>query len=97
MTTTQDTSAKRIKTPEEVVGGMRRMIKAVEIRATTEDPWMAKEMLDMAKELEEATVRVVASLRARGYRWEDIAFQFEISATTAVKRWAKRVDEINGK
>jgi hypothetical protein len=89
------TTVKRVKDPEEMIGAARRLIRAIEKRAENEDPWMAADMLGLSRDLEEATVRVVASLRARGYTWHDIGLSFGISGTTAVKRWAARVAQIN--
>jgi hypothetical protein len=88
-------AVKREKTPEEMIGAAERMIRAIETRAAGEDPWMAADMLRLSGELEEATVRTVARLRARGYLWDDIGFSFGITGTTAVKRWAAKAATIN--
>jgi hypothetical protein len=89
------------KTPEEVVSGLRRQVKSAEKRAVEEDPWMMTDMFDLAAEMEQAAVRVMAALRAKGYTWNDIAVSMNaasaerITGQTLIKRYAKRVAEIN--
>jgi hypothetical protein len=78
-----------------MIDGLRRQIKAVEKRAVSEDPWMAADMLGLAGQLEEATVRVIAAHRRNGYRWDDIGFSLGITGLTALKRYKKQADEIN--
>jgi hypothetical protein len=97
MTTTATQKPKRVKTPEETVDGVRRQVRSLERRAVDEDPWMMDEMFKMAQEMEAAAVRVMATLRAKGYSWNDIAASMEgrPSAQTLIKRYAKRVAEIN--
>jgi hypothetical protein len=88
---------KRVKTPEETVDGVRRQVRSLERRAVDEDPWMMDEMFKMATEMETAAVRVMAALRAKGYSWNDIAASMETrpSAQTLIKRYAKRVAQVN--
>lgn len=87
--------ARREKSPEEVIGGIRRQIRGAEARAQDEDPWMIADMLGLAAELQEAAVRVVAHHRANGMTWDAIGFSLGITGTTACKRYAARVAEIN--
>jgi len=95
----KDTSATtrkiRVRPEDETVKAVGRLIPALERQGRTEDPWMAADMLRLAAELEDAAVRLIASYRARGDRWEDIGFALGITGTTAVKRYAKKVAEIN--
>lgn len=76
---------------EETVAGMWRQIKAIEAKAEQEDPWVAAEMIRMSEALETAGVRVIGKLRAAGYTWHDIGFELGLSATTTIKRYAKRI------
>src|ERR1700733_3017223 len=58
---TTKTGVKRVKTPEELISGLRRQVKAAEKQAVNEDPWMLADMLTVADELKQAAVAVVAS------------------------------------
>jgi hypothetical protein len=84
-------TVKRVKDTEEVVSGARRLMRGLEARARDEDPWVLGEMIAIRNELDEATVRVVKRLREVGYSWPDIAFSLNITADTAIKRYAKRI------
>jgi DNA invertase Pin-like site-specific DNA recombinase len=92
---TKDGAAKRIKTPEEKIDGLRRQIKSVGIAAEDEDPWMVADLYAMRELIEERTIATVAALRAKGYTWDAIAFNFEITSSTIIKRWGKQVAAIN--
>lgn len=94
--------ARREKTPEELVDGVRRQITALERRAVGEDPWMAAEMLTLADELKAAAVRVIAAYRKPdpetgkpAYRWADIGFSIGASEEACIKRYKKQADAIN--
>jgi hypothetical protein len=89
MTTT--TSARERKTTEEMVAGIRRQIRALEVRGLDEDPWVARDMTDLADELNAAAGRTVARLRAAGYTWADIGQSFGLTYQAAWKRWHSEV------
>jgi len=95
----KDTSATtrkiRVRPEDETVKAVGRLIPALERQGRNEDPWMAADMLALAAQMEAAAVRVIADLRARGYTWNDIGLSLGITGTTAVKRYAKKVAEIN--
>jgi hypothetical protein len=78
------------KTTEEMVAGVKRQIKALETRAAIEDPWVAADMAELASELGEAVDRTVGRLRAAGFTWQDIGFQFGVSKQAAFNRWANK-------
>jgi hypothetical protein len=86
---------KREKDWDEKVGGVRRQLRGLERAATDEDPFTVADMLNIAAEAEAAAVRMVADLRYRGYRWEDIAFSLNVTALTAIKRYSAQSKIIN--
>jgi hypothetical protein len=92
---TKDGAAKRIKTPEEKISGLTRQINSVARAAEDEDPWMVADLYAMRELIELRTIETVAALRAKGYTWDAIAFNFEITSSTAIKRWGKQVAAIN--
>jgi hypothetical protein len=79
---------------EEVAKAVRRQLRGLEARALGDDPWVFAEMGAIADELDDAMIRVVRSLRANGYDWGTIGFEFGISADTAYKRWYRRIQEL---
>jgi len=93
--TSATTKRTRVRPEDETVKAIGRLIPALERQGRKEDPWMAADMLRLAAEMETAAVRVIADLRARDYKWDDIGFALGISGTTAVKRYARKVAEIN--
>jgi hypothetical protein len=92
---TKSGAAKRIKTPEEKISGLERQITSVARAAADEDPWMVADLYNMQKLIEQRTVETIAALRAKGYTWDAIGFNFEITVPTAIKRWGKQVAAIN--
>lgn len=84
-------AVKRMKETEEVVSGIRRQIRSLERRAAEEDPWTVDEMLRLRDELDAAAVRTVGRLRQTGYTWQDIGFAIGVSALTAHKRYASKI------
>jgi len=99
MTETATRRAKRVKTPEETVAGLRRQLTAMERRAEEEDPWVLGQLVAMRDELNASVIRVVTALRRRGYRWEDIAYDLryadgrQMTTDAAIKRYAKYLPE----
>jgi len=83
--------AKTRKDLEEVMSGLHRQVKAIKLRAMDEDPWAVAEMAQIAEEINAAVVEVVARLREVGYTWTDIGMAFGISATTACKRYERKI------
>jgi hypothetical protein len=81
------------KDVEELVSGMHRQIKGLEVRAAVEDPWVCGEMAKMASELDAAVLRTVKALRQAGYPWSEIGREMGISATTCIKRYANRIKQ----
>jgi hypothetical protein len=77
---------------EELVSGIRRQVRALETRAAEEDPWAMAEMMNLARELEDAALRTARRLRDAGYTWTDIGFALGVSGTTACKRYAHRIN-----
>jgi hypothetical protein len=71
-----------------MLSGVKRQIKALEARAENDDPWVAADMLSLVADLTGAVDRSVGRLRANGYTWQDIGFQFGISKQGAFNRWA---------
>lgn len=82
------------KTNEELIEGVRRQIKALEARAAVEDPWVMAEMLGLARELEEASVRTVAALRKAGYTWSGIGYDLGLSRQATFNRFARKIKEM---
>lgn len=87
----------------EMIGAVKRQMRSLEKRGGEEDPWLMADMFTLAEQMEQASVRVMASLRARGYTWNDIAVSMSadkpagqrVSGQTLIKRYAKRVAEVN--
>lgn len=84
----------------EMIKAVSRQTRSLENRSAGEDPWVMASMFDLAAEMETAAVRAMAELRARGYTWNDIAVSMSengprVSGQTLIKRYAKRVTEIN--
>jgi len=84
----------RRKDIEETFAGAHRMVKGLELRSADEDPWAMAEMLTLAAELETAALHTCKRLREVGYTWTDIGQAMGISATTAIKRYAKKIDAL---
>jgi hypothetical protein len=89
--TTPGSKIREPKTTEEMVAGIRRQIRALETRAENDDPWVAADMATLATEMNTAVDRVVGCLRANGYTWTDIGFQFGLTKQAAFNRWANKV------
>jgi hypothetical protein len=89
--TTPGSKIREPKTTEEMVSGIRRQIKALEARAANDDPWVGADMATLATEMNDAVDRTVGRLRANGYTWSDIGFQFGgLSRQAAFNRWANK-------
>lgn len=73
-----------------MVAGIRRQIRALEIRARDEDPWVAAEMAALSDELRDAVSRTVVRLREVGYTWSDIGFDFKSNADAVRRRYNGR-------
>jgi len=94
MTATAADAAPRVKRPyrpkttDEMVAGVRRQIRGLEARAMDEEPsHMPPAMLELAAEMEDAAVRVVARMRMIGYRWDDIAAPLGLSKQACFNRY----------
>lgn len=98
------TTAKRApKTIEQTVTGVKQQLASLERKASEEDPWVMAAMMEMAQQLEEASVRVMARYRMQGLTWNDIAVSINghmsetnpeyvpVSGQTLIKRYAARV------
>jgi hypothetical protein len=90
---------------QDMLKGIARQTRSLEARAAGEDPWVMAEMFELAAEMERAAVRVMAALRAKDYKWNDIALSMSadkpasqrVTGQTLIKRYAARVAEINEK
>jgi hypothetical protein len=91
----------RVRTPKtdekvtnEMIQSVRRQVHSLEIRAASEDPWLAAELLNISRETEAAAVRAVGKLRAVGYTWPDVGLSFGISGQTALKWYNRKISKI---
>jgi|SRR5215471_2568718 len=91
--------AKRPKTREDTVAGVWRLLTALGKKAKDEDPWLTGDLLAMRDWLNAAIIESIISLRRRGCRWEDIAYDLryadgrQMTTDAAIKRYAKYLPE----
>lgn len=94
---TEQVNGKRTRTyeAEDFISVIGRHITSLETLAGAEDPWAAGEMLQLREKLDAAIVRTVARLRKAGYTWKDIGLNQGISAITAHKRYASKIEALD--
>lgn len=93
---TEVVDGKRTRTyeAEDFIGVIDRHIGSLEDLAAAEDPWTLAEMQRLQDKLAAAQLRTVARLRAAGYTWDAIGFNFQLNAVQAHKRFAAKIKNI---
>lgn len=87
-------TGRRLRSTEEYLGAVRRMLRAAALRVANEGEWELAELLALQNDLDWAIGQAVAGQRIKGASWSRIAMGTGCRRQSAQERWGRVVYEL---
>ena len=83
--------AARYRTRDDMLGGLRRQLRALPEYAASTGEVSLSDFQDLAQQVEAAQLDLVARLLADGWSWARVGAELGMTRTAAQRRWGSRV------